>query len=88
MGTIASIETLGNAARTAMLAGDWATALSYAHAAQMELATTPDSEFINATGFKFDRRAIESMIANICRQQAVSLGMQQTKITYARPTDS
>lgn len=87
--TLESVNTLGDAASTAIAAGDWATALTKALAAQAQLSVMPDSEYGNPqTVLRYDRRAIESMIGNILRQQAAATGMQQTKITYARPTDS
>jgi len=89
MATAATVNTLGDAAATAIGAGDWATALAKALAAQAQLSVMPDSEYGNPqTVLRYDRRAIESMVGNIRRQQAAATGMQQTKITYARPTDS
>jgi len=90
MATAATVNTLGDAASTAIAAGDWATALTKALAAQAQLSVLPDSEYQagGQTVLRYDRRAVESLVANIRRQQSAALGMQQTKISYARPTDS
>jgi len=90
MATLATVNTLGDAAAVAIAAGDWATALAKAMAAQAQLSVMPDSEQQHGgqTSLRYDRRAIESMIANIRRQQSAATGMQQTRVTYARPTDA
>jgi len=88
MATAASVKALADAASTAIAGGNWNTALAKALQAQAELSAIPDSGITDATNLKWDRRAIESLIANIRRQQALSLGMQQTKISYAKPEES
>jgi hypothetical protein len=87
MARTADINVAGDAAVIAIQAGDYATALRKALIAQALLATVPDSTLGNDE-LRWGRQAIDELIVNLRRQQAAGVGLQQTKISYARATDS
>ena len=88
MATAADVNTYVDAAIVAIGQADWATAATKLRQAWAALVGIPDSTLKDDTEMRYDRSAIRELILDVGRQQGTSLGMQQTKITYARPTDS
>lgn len=96
--TIAQIDTLYTEAISALDAGDYATAIRKAQAAKLRLATTPNlARALGGGGSQSLAWAgagtIDSFIAECRKALAQKLaessgGLQQTKITYARPTST
>lgn len=95
--TIAQIDALYTEAVAALDAGNYATAISKALAAKLRLATTPNlARALGGGGSQSlawaGAPAIDAFIAEVRKLKAQALaessgGLQQTKITYARPTE-
>jgi hypothetical protein len=86
--SVATINADMAAARTALLAGDYGTAMSYALAAQALLAAMPRISGGGAQGrneLEWDPRGIAGFIASLRKQQAGAGGIQTTKITRHAP---
>ena len=86
--SLAQINTKMAAAVAALEAGDYATALTNALCAQGLVAASPTSEHGNDK-ISWQDNKIADFVANVRRAQAAdtaSGGMQQTKVTYVRPT--
>jgi hypothetical protein len=78
------VETLMTAAKTAILASNYATAVQNALAAQALLAAIPDGGWRDGASMKWRPESIQDFIDS-CRQlQAASGGIQRTKVQYAR----
>lgn len=94
MSDLSTLQTLRDAAKTAYLAGDYATALDNAGAALLMLGTMPNMTETHASDSRevaWRRGDIEAFI-KLCnaRQAAASVkadGIRRTKVTYARPTE-
>jgi len=84
--SIAQIETLINESITAMDAGDYATAIVKATAAQARLGLVPDAERSEASGgsFNFDRRTIGEYLDNLrnLQRENGTVTMSPIEITY------
>ncbi len=82
------VNTLMSAASTAIQAGDYATAITKALAAQALLAAIPEAESGGQDGSraKYSPEAIENFIANARIQQnsSSSVGIQRTKVQWGR----
>lgn len=88
---VSRLNAFADAAITALLAGDYATAIVQATAAKMMLARMPDLKEDGREMTWKDPADADSFIAD-CRQLAstaavASVGIRQTKITYARPSN-
>lgn len=91
--SVATLETYRDAANAALLAADYATAIKYAMAAKMMLATMPDASRGFGGGSQqqaWNRDAIDSFIrqCQTARNEAAGAttgGFRQIPITYARP---
>ncbi len=93
--TIAQIESLYTEAIAALDAGDFDTAIRKAQAVKLRLATTPNLARSLGGGNQSlawaGPQAIDSFIADCRKAKAQALaessgGIQQTKVTYVRPT--
>ncbi len=88
----ADVNTAMAAAVAALTAGDHATALTQALAAQGYMAVLPDGSAPGAGGgggaheMTWDSTKIQDFIGNLRRRQSAAAGIQRTKITYTRPT--
>jgi hypothetical protein len=78
------VETLMSAAATAIEAGDYATALAKALAAQARLAAIPDSGWREGPSMKWRPESIQNFIDSARRSQTATGGVQRTKIQYTR----
>ena len=84
---LTAVDSDMEAARAALLSGDYATALDYATAAQGRLAIIPSTETArNRVLFERKADSIQAFITNVRRRQGAAQGVQTSKITYARPT--
>lgn len=86
--TLASVQDDIEAARTAMKAGEWASAKTYALSAQLGLLGVPDSEFGRGKT-TFDRASFKDLVDGLvreARQAAASArgGVQVTKFRTKR----
>ena len=87
------VDTLNSymsAALAALAAGDYATAINNALAAQGIVATLPKASRSAGTGggeqsASWDVAGIDNFIKRLRQQQGASLGIQQTLVTYAEP---
>jgi len=82
--SVSNVDTLMTAAATAVLAGDYATALTDALAAQAYLAAIPDSGFREGTSMKWRPESIQNFIDSCQKAQSGAGGIQRTKLQYAR----
>ena len=85
-----AIQTLMEAAATAIASADYSTAKSKALQAQAQLAAMPDSARASAQ-LTWNREAIENFIMRMDREigraHFASNGIQRSKITYAEVSD-
>lgn len=86
MATVAELNTAEAACRNALAGGDYESALNYALQCQSILAALPDGEISGASA-TFRREAINELVANCRKARGRALGVQRSKIIYARPTD-
>lgn len=87
----ADINELCEAAKDAVLAGEYATARQKLTAAWVLLAGVPDSRG-SQTESRFDRATVKAMLEQLDKLEsgaAVSAAgvMRHTRVTYAKPTD-
>jgi hypothetical protein len=78
--TEAQVLTLMTAASTAVLAGDYATALQKALAAQALRGAIPDGGWQNGATVEWPPASIQDFIANAKASRASTVGIQRTKI--------
>ena len=78
------VQTLMTAAATAIEAGDYATALTKALAAQAHLAAIPDSGWRDGAAMKWRPESIQNFIDSARQGESGAGGIQRTKIQYAR----
>ena len=84
--SVAQINTEMAAAVALIKSGDYAGALDRAMCAQGLIAAEPDAEKGGESlRWPFDK--IDKFIANLRRRAAGNLGLQRSKITYARVTE-
>ena len=76
------------AANTAILAGDYGTALEQAICAQGLIATTPETETGGRDGQRlaFSSNQITEFIGNIRKIRASRRGIRRTKVNYVNPS--
>ncbi|MDQ3288923.1 MAG: hypothetical protein M3Q42_11835 [Pseudomonadota bacterium] len=85
------LETLYSEAVAALDAGDYDTAITKAMAVKVRLATMPNVERSLGGGGKqrtewANAASLNTFILECRRLKGASLGLQQSKITYARPS--
>lgn len=86
--SVSSLDTYITAAEAALLIGDYATALTNALAAKAAMMRLPDTQH-GAASMRWDRRAIDSLVMDIRREQAAAAqfaGPKSTLINYVNPT--
>ena len=87
---IDSLNTFMDAAVAAQAAGDYATALNNAIAAQGIIASLPKAARSQGTGggqqsAEWDVAGVQNFIKSIYRQQGASLGVQSAPISVTEP---
>jgi hypothetical protein len=91
MPSAAEIDAKVDLAVAALESADYATALTYLFSAKALLSVKADSRNRNSE-LRYDRRAIDSLIADVRRQQnatnAASFGIQKTNVKYVATTDT
>jgi hypothetical protein len=70
---------------TAQEAGDYSTAIAKIRSAKLLLATMPTRSRQGESEFAFEREQLDSLLAELTRQQASSQGIQRTKFVM-KPT--
>lgn len=86
--SVAQINSNMAAASAALLDGDYATALTYALAAQALCAAMPRMSHGSATGrneLEYSQQGIAAFIANLQRARAGAAGIQSSLITRHAP---
>ena len=88
--TVASLNAAMDAAVTALLAGDYATALRQAVAAQGILTVLPELSRSAGTGggsqaAKWTQAGIDQFVGRVSRLQGASLGVQSAPIENVEP---
>ena len=83
--SVATINADMAAARAALLSGDYATALSYALAAQALIAAMPHMVQRDRDELQYDQRGVDQFVRQVRRQQAASAGLQATKLVRRNP---
>jgi len=82
-----SLRTLIDAAKTAVIAEDYATAQNKLLQAEMELIATPDSK-MSAEEMTWGRDAIASLQTRLAKLNTAATGLQFIKVNRVSPTDS
>lgn len=77
----AAVQQKVTAAVAASESGDHATAITYLLSAKMLLAAMPNAAKEGAS-LQWDRASIDSLIADLRRQQTAALGVRRTNIVY------
>ncbi len=83
--SLQTVQDKINLAVTAQEADDFTTALRYVRSAQMLLATLPSRVKHGDNEVEFLAETLSALAADLSRQQAVSVGVRQTKIEWQRP---
>jgi hypothetical protein len=88
--TVASLNSAMDAAVTALLSGDYATALRQAVAAQGILTVLPELSRSAGTGggsqaAKWTQPGIDQFVGRVSRLQGASLGVQSVPIEIVKP---
>ena len=83
--TVAAFNTAIAAAVTAIEAGDNSTAVMKLRAAKVLLLGLPDS-VRGSNQLRWDRGAFDQMIADMSKAVTAATGIQESLVTYARPS--
>jgi hypothetical protein len=81
---VEDIDTKIAQAVAAHEAGDTTTALLKLRSARMLMTGLPDMTRAGGAGMRWDRAAVDAMIADLEQSRAAGLGIQTTKIRYKR----
>jgi len=82
-----TLATLRDSAKSAVASGDYASALSYARQALVEISTAPSRSKHGNQELEWDADAIKTFIREMERASSGSTGIQRTKITKTRVSE-
>jgi hypothetical protein len=85
MSAASDLETLRDAASAAILAADYATALTTVERMAVILAGTPDQEMASGAKLEWGRK-IDTLFAQLNSRRNAAAGIQRTKTAWAQPS--